>query len=171
MRGMKLIEFDMQDEAMRTAMLPLYQTYEAEISEEDVLDEHQFYPMDSLEELLEHFEEYFEGKTTFICVIDGKYRGFVTFHVDSKKTPGYGRGYKGWGHLSEIYTDKQSRRLGLGRAMVKKAEEELMKLGVKDIYLMNLLTGNEAFWKSLGYTYTGKKVPEEDGLIFENRHN
>jgi len=53
---MKFIELDMQDEAMLMALLPLYQTYEAEISEEEP-DE--FYPADSFDELFEHFKEYF----------------------------------------------------------------------------------------------------------------
>jgi len=161
---MELIKFDMQDETMRMTLLPIYQVYEAEISEEE-LDE--FYPENSLEELLEHFKEYFEGKTTYICVIDGMYKGFITFHLDCEQTPGYAEGYEGWGHMSEIYTDKQSRGLGLGKAMVKKAEDELNKLNIIGIHLMNLLPENKGFWKSLGYIDTGKVEPEEGGQIFE----
>ena len=163
---MKLIKFDMQDETMRMALLPMYQVYEAEISEdEDALNE--FYPKNSPEELLEHFEGYFGGKTTYICVIDGMYKGFVTFHLDCEETPGYADGYRGWGHMSEIYTAKQSRGLGLGKVMVKKAEEELGKLDIIGIHLMNLLTESKGFWKSLGYTDTGKVEPKEGGQIFE----
>jgi len=161
---MVFIKFDMQDETMMRKLLPIYQIYEAEISE-DELDE--FYPKDSFSELFEHFIEYFEGKTTYICVVDGEYKGFVTFHLDCEETRGYADGYEGWGHLSEIYTNKQSRRLGLGKAMVKKAEEELKKLNIKGIHLMNLLPENICFWKSLGYIDTGKIEPEEGGQIFE----
>jgi len=163
---MKFIKFDMQDETMQMTLLPIYQTYEAEISEEeDELDE--FYPKDSFDELLGHFKEYFGEKTTYICVIDGKYKGFVTFHLDCKEIPAYVDGYEGWGHMSEIYTDKKARGLGLGKAMVKKAEEELKKLGIKGIHLMNLLPENKGFWKSLDYIDTGKIEPKEGGQIFE----
>jgi len=162
--GMELIRFTMQDETMIMALLPLYQVYEAEISE-DELDE--FYPADSFDELLEHFKEYFEGKTTYVCVVDGDYKGFVTFHLDCEETPGYADGYDGWGHLSEIYTTRELRGNGLGRAMVKKAEEELGKLDIKGIHLMNLLPANGAFWESLGYIDTGKIEPEEGGRIYQ----
>jgi len=161
---MELIRFDMQNETMAMALLPLYQTYEAEISE-DELDE--FYPEDCFNDLFEYFQEYFEGKTTYICVIDGEYRGFVAFHIDTDEMPGYADGYRGWGHLAEIYMDKKSRGLGLGKILVKKAEEELIKLGVRDIHLMNILPSNCDFWKAVGYTDTGKIVPEEDGRVFE----
>jgi len=161
---MELIKFDMQNETMAMALLPLYQAYEAEISE-DELDE--FYPEDTFDDLVEYFQEYFEGLTTFISVIDGEYRGFVAFHLDTDEMPGYADGYRGWGHLSEIYMDKKSRGLGLGKMLVDKAEEELKKLGVAAIYLMNLLPSNSGFWTASGYTDTGKIVPEEDGRIFE----
>jgi len=160
---MELIEFNMQDETMLMTLLPLYQIYEAEISEEE-LDE--FYPADSFDELFEHFKEYFKGKTTYICIADGKYKGFVTFHLDCEEMPGYASGYKGWGHISEICTEKHFRGLGLGKAMVKKAEEELKKLDIKGIYLMNMLQENSSFWGSLGYIDTGIIVPEEGGRIF-----
>ncbi|MCL2169261.1 MAG: GNAT family N-acetyltransferase [Defluviitaleaceae bacterium] len=161
---MEFIKFDMQDETMKMMLLPVYQVYEAEISEDELTE---FYPEDSFEKLLEHFEYYFGAKTTFVCVMDGAYKGFVTFHLDCDQTPGYAKGYEGWGHLSEIYTDKQSRGLGLGKALVKLAEDELKKLDIKGIHLMNLLPENEGFWKSLGYIDTGKYEPEEGGLIFE----
>jgi len=161
---MELVNFNMQDENMLMTLLPLYQTYEAEISEEEP---NEFYPADSFDELFKHFKGYFGGKTTYICVVDGEYKGFVTFHLDCEETPGYVDGYKGWGHLSEIYIDKHSRGIGLGKIMVKKAEDELKKLDVKGIHLMNLLLENGAFWKSLGYTDTGKIEPNEGGQIYE----
>jgi len=163
---MELIEFNMLDETMMMALLPVYQVYEAEISEEEITE---FYPMDSYEDLLEHFKDYFDGKTTYVCVIDNKYRGFVTFHLDCEDMPGYADGYNGWGHLSEIYTDKQSRGLGLGKALVKKAEEELCKLDIKGIYLMNILPKTRSFWVAMGYSDTGIFIPEEDGWVFEKR--
>ena len=144
--------------------IPIYQAYEAEISE-DELDE--FYPSDSYDELIEYFKEYFEEKITYIYIMDSVYKGFVTFHLDCEETPGYADGYEGWGHLSEIYTVKQSRGFGLGKTMVKKAEEELNTLDIKGIYLMNVLPQNGAFWELLGYTDTGKIVPEEGGRIYE----
>ncbi|MCL2855204.1 MAG: GNAT family N-acetyltransferase [Defluviitaleaceae bacterium] len=163
---MEFIKLDMQDEVMIMTLLPLYQIYEAEISEEE-LDE--FYPANSFDELFRHFKGYFNGKVTYICATNGKYSGFITFHLDCMETPGYADGYKGWGHISEIYMDKQSRRLGMGKTMVKKAEEELVKLGIKGIHLMNLLPQNGGFWKSLGYIDTGKVEPKEGGQIFEKQ--
>jgi len=161
---MEFIKLDMQDKAMLMALLPLYQNYEAEISEEELED---IFPADAFDENFEYFKEYFEGKTTYICVIDGEYKGFVSFHLVCEDMPGYADGYEGWGHMAEIYTDKQSRGLGLGKKMVKKAEEELRKFDIKGIYLMNMLPANGGFWKSYGYTDTGKIVPEEGGWIYE----
>jgi len=160
---MRFIEFDMQDEAMLMALLPLYQTYEAEISEEALED---IFPPDEFEENFAYFKKYFAGKTTYICVIDSEYKGFVTFHLDCEEVPGYVDGYKGWGHMSEIYVDKQLRKHGLGKVMVSKAEEVLKKLDIKGIYL-NDIVGNPSFWKSLDYVDTGIIEPNEGGRIYE----
>jgi len=164
---MEFIEFNMQDEAMMIALLPLYQTYEAEISKEEIED---IFPADEYDKNFEYFKEYFEGKTTFICVKDGKYKGFVTFHVDCEEVPGHADGYKGWGHMSEIYVDKHLRKHGLGKLMVNKAEEELRKLNIKGIYL-NDIVGNPSFWKSLNYTDTGIIEPNEGGRIYAKEVN
>jgi len=166
MHEIELIKFDIDNDTMLMALLPLYQVYEAEISDEEV-DE--FYPANSFAELVVHFKEYFGGKTTYVCTLDGEYRGFVTFHLDCNETPGYADGYTGWGHLSEIYTHKQSRGIGLGKILVKKAEEELRKLDVIGIHLMNLLPANSGFWLGLGYLDTGKTEPIEGGQIYEKR--
>ena len=160
---MEFIEFDMQDETMLMALLPLYQTYEAEISKEELED---IFPTDAFDENFEHFKGYFKGKTTYICVIDGAYKGFVTFHLDCEGIPGHVDGYKGWGHMSEIYADKQLRRHGLGKVMVNKAEEELKKHDIKGIYLNDIIS-NPFFWKSLNYIDTGKIEPNEGGRIYE----
>ena len=161
---MPLIKFNIQDEEMQLKMLPLYQVYESEISE-DELDE--FYPCDSYEELYAYFIKYFTNKTTYIYEENDKYKGFVTYHVDCDEVPGYADGYDGWGTISEMYTEKQFRGLGLGKIMIEHAENELTAQGVNRIYLMNCLPENAGFWTALGYIDTGKIVPEEDGLIFE----
>ena len=163
MDNIKFVELDMQDEAMMTALLPMYQVYEAEISDEEVED---IFPADAFDENFEYFKEYFEGKTTYICVIDGAYKGFVSFHLDCEEMPGYAEGYEGWGHLSEIYADKQIRGHGLGKAMVSKAEEELKKHKIKGIYLTDI-ANNGSFWKVLNYADTGKIEPNEGGRIYE----
>jgi len=160
---MELIEFDMKDETMLMALLPLYQTYEAEISKEELED---IFPPDEFDKNFEYFKEYFEGKATYICVMDGEYKGFVTFHLDCKERPGHAEGYEGWGHMSEIYVDKQLRKHGLGKAMIKKAEEQLKKLDIKGIYLTDVV-GNPLFWKSLNYIDTGIIEPNEGGRIYE----
>ena len=161
---MEFIELNLQDEAMQMALLPIYQNYEAEISEEKLED---IFPPDEFEENFEYFMEYFgRGITTYICMTNDEIVGFISFHVDCEDVPGYAAGYEGWGHIAEIYTCKQSRGLGLGKAMVKMAEEELRKLDIKSIYLTDF-SGNPAFWKSLGYVDTGKIEPEEGGRIYE----
>jgi len=159
----KFVELDMGDEDMMMELLPLYQRYEAEISREEP---DLFYPAYSFDELFEHFKRYFGGKTTFICVMDGGYKGFVTFHPDCGEVRGYADGYEGWGHMSEIYADKQLRGIGLGKAMVSKAEEELKKHNIKGIYLTDIV-GNGFFWKSMDYIDTGKIEPNEGGRIYE----
>ena len=163
MHDMEFIELDMRDEAMMNALLPLYQIYEAEISKEELED---IFPPDAFDENFEYFKEYFEGKTTYICSINGEYKGFVSFHLVSEKMPGYADGYEGWGHMSEIYADKQLRRHGLGKVMVNKAEEELKKHGIKGIYLTDI-ADNSHFWKALNYIDTGKIEPDEGGRIYE----
>ena len=164
---MELIKFDLENETMAMALLPLYQAYEAEISEDDLDDFGEFYPEDSFDDLYEVFQGYLEGKTTYICVIDGEYRGFVAFHVDTDEIPGFADGYRGWGHLSDLYTCKQSRGLGMGKMLVGKADEELKKLGITAIHTMNMLPANFGFWMAVGYTDTGKIEPEEGGWIVE----
>ena len=164
---MELIKFDMQNETMAMALLPLYQAYEAEISGDELDDFDEFYPYDSFDELYEVFHGYLDGKMVYICVIDGEYRGFVAFHVDTDEIPGFADGYRGWGHLSDLYMCKQSRGRGLGKMLVDKAEEGLKKLGVKAIHTMNMLPANIGFWKAVGYTDTGKIEPEEGGQIVE----
>ncbi|MCL2527141.1 MAG: GNAT family N-acetyltransferase [Defluviitaleaceae bacterium] len=159
---MEFILFDMQDQAMLMSMLPLYQTYEAEISNEALED---IFPPSAFDENFAYFRGYFEGKTTFICVIDEGYKGFVTFHADTKERPGHVDGYEGWGHMSEIYVAKQHRKHGLGKVMVAKAEEELNKLDIKGIYL-NDIVGNPHFWKSLNYIDTGIVEPNEGGRVY-----
>ena len=160
---MEFIELDMQDETMLAALLPLYQTYEAEISKAELED---IFPADELEANFAYFKEYFEGKTTYMCVINSEYKGFVSFHPVCEEMPGYADGYEGWGHLSEIYTDKQLRRHGLGKVMVDKAEEELKKHDIKGIYLTDI-AANDFFWKSLNYIDTGRIEPNEGGRIYE----
>lgn len=160
---MEFIELDMQNETMLMALLPLYQVYEAEISKEKLED---IFPTDALDENFKYFKDYFEGKTTYICVIDGEYRGFVSFHLVCEEMPGYADGYEGWAHMSEVYADKQLRRRGLGKVMVNKAEKELSKHDIKGIYLTDI-ANNGFFWKSLNYIDTGKIEPNEGGRIYE----
>ena len=161
---MEFIELNLEDEAVMMALLPLYQNYEAEISDEPLED---IFPPDEFEENYEYFVEYFgRGYTTLICMIDAEIKGFVCFHKVSEAAPGYADGYEGWGHMAEIYAVKQSRGLGLGKTIAKKAEEELCKLGAKSVYLTDI-SGNDAFWKSLGYIDTGRTEPEEGGRIYE----
>ena len=160
---MEFIKLNMQDETMLMALLPLYQIYEAEISEEELGD---IFPSDEFDENFEYFKEYFKGKTTYICVIDGVYKGFVSFHLDCEEMPGYADGYQGWGHMSEIYVDKQLRKHGLGKMMVSKAEEELKKHDIKGIYLTDI-ANNGHFWGLLNYIDTGKIEPNEGGRIYE----
>ena len=163
MHEMEFIEFHMQDRNMLMALLPLYQIYEAEISQEELED---IFPADEFDKNFEYFKEYFEGKTTYICVIGGEYKGFVSFHPVCEEMPGYADGYEGWGHMSEIYVDKQLRGHGLGKVMVNKAEEELEKHNIKGIYLTDI-ANNGSFWQSLNYIDTGKIEPKEGGHIYE----
>ena len=159
---MEFIKLNMQDETVLMTLLPLYQTYEGEISKEKTED---IFPPDKFDENFVYFKKYFEGKTTYICVINDEYRGFVTFHLDCEEVPGYVSGYEGWGHMSEIYVDKQLRKQGLGKTMINKAEEELKKLDIKGIYL-NDIAGNSGFWRHLGYIDTGIIEPNEGGRIY-----
>ncbi|MCL2407113.1 MAG: GNAT family N-acetyltransferase [Defluviitaleaceae bacterium] len=161
---MDLIKLDLQNDIMIKALLPLYQTYEAEISEEELLE---LFPPDTpLNDMLAEMHGYFEGKPVYICVVDGAYKGFVSYHMDTKDTPGFADGYEGWGHLSDIFIDKDSRKQGMGKMLVEKAEEGLGKLGIKGIYLTDIV-GNDKFWVSLGYVDTGKIEPDEGGRIYE----
>jgi len=161
---MEFVKLDIQDKDMLMNLFPLYQNYEAEISKEELED---IFPPNEHEANFAYFKEYFgQGYTTYICVINGEFRGFVCFHAVSDATPGYADGYEGWGHLAEIYTDKQMRRLGLGKVMIEMAERELGKLGIKGIYLMDICD-NYSFWKHMGYIDTGKIEPKEEGRIYE----
>lgn len=162
--NMQFTKLNLQDETMLMALLPFYQAYEAEISNEVLED---IFPPNEVDENFRYFKDYFgRGYITYICTIDDEFRGFICFHKVGKNASGYADGYDGWGHMAEIYVDKQSRELGLGKIMVKKAEEELEKLGTKNIYLTDI-ADNNAFWISLGYINTGKIEPKEGGKIYE----
>jgi len=161
---MKFVELNLRYEAMTTALLPLYQSYEAEISEEDV---EEIFPASEFEENFEYFMGYFgRGITTHLCIVDDELVGFVSFHKVCEKIPSYADGYEGWGHIAEIYTSEKARGLGLGKAMITKAEEELKKLGVNAIHLTDI-ADNGDFWKSLGFKDSGKIEPNEGGRIYE----
>jgi len=161
---MNFVTLDLQNEKMLMTLLPVYQTYEAEISKEILTD---IFPPDRFEENYAYFLDYFsEGYTTYIYETDGAYQGFVCCHLDCEYTPGYAEGYHGWGHIAEIYVYKKSRKTGLGKILVKKAEDELKKLGITKIYLTDI-SDNGGFWESQGYTNTGKIEPNEGGKIFE----
>lgn len=160
---MEFITLNLQDKNMMDALLPLYQAYEAEISEEEIED---IFPPEEFEENYKYFESYFYGCITYIPVINGEFKGFVSFHVDTEDMRGYAEGYDGWGHMAEIYTIKEVRGSGLGKIMAKMAEEELKKLGVKGIYLTDI-SGKGGFWESVGYKDSGKIEPNEGGKIYE----
>lgn len=161
---MEYIKLDLKNNEIMHKLYPLYINYETEISK--ALVEEIFDPKKEEENYM-YFKSYFSrGITTYICVIKGDFKGFISFHVDSKEIPGYADGYHGNGHLAEIYVKKDMRGLGLGKQMVKKAEEELLKLSMKKVYLTDL-SGNDRFWKSMNYIDTGKIEIKEGGRIYE----
>ena len=157
---------------MMNRLLPIYQKYESEISQENIID---IFPPDEFEENFEYFTEYFSWGITLIMEVDKKYAGFVSYHLVSDCEPGYSSLYLNknpkWGHIKEIYVEKDLRYQQLGKKMVEKAEKELQNLNACGAYLVDV-SSYPKFWNSMGYVDTGKIVKEEgNAKIFEKLFN
>lgn len=160
---LKFIELDLNDQEMMDKLYPVYQRYEMEISSST---KEEIFPEKLAKENVKYFKAYFgRGIKTYLCIINETITGFVSYHIDSEQVPGYAQGYHGWGHLAEIYLEKEYRSRGIGRQMVKIVEEELKRLNIYQLYLTDL-SHNITFWKSLDYIDTGKIEPNEGGKIF-----
>lgn len=84
--------------------------------------------------------------------------GFVLWNKDIKD--GLFSNLPGFGTILEIGVSRSYQKNGLGSKMVKYAEEEMRKTGLKSLYVCAYGPAEE-FWKKCGY--------KDDGKIAENR--
>jgi GNAT superfamily N-acetyltransferase len=62
----------------------------------------------------------------------------------------------GWMFVNWLWVSDEQRRRGLGRALMKKAETEARKRGVRNAYLYTFSFQAPAFYKKLGYKEFGR---------------
>lgn len=76
--------------------------------------------------------------------------GFSEFQIDAEESDWCKR--PGWGCIREFCVAKEYRGKGIGTALALDSENQLVQMGVKDIYL----TSDTAvgFWEKCGYTDT-----------------
>jgi GNAT superfamily N-acetyltransferase len=64
--------------------------------------------------------------------------------------------YWGWLFIEQLWVLQTLRHKGLGQSLIKKAESEARKRGVKSIYLHTFSFQAPGFYKKLGYRQFGK---------------
>ncbi len=62
-----------------------------------------------------------------------------------------GKEYSGWFYLTDLFVEKEFRDQGLGSNLLKKIEERIKKLGVKNIWLWTSGSSSLRFYKRHGY--------------------
>lgn len=64
--------------------------------------------------------------------------------------------WKGWCHVDILWIDKKYRGKGRGTALIRKAEAEVRKRGVTNIFLDSFSFQAPGFYKKLGYREFGR---------------
>lgn len=158
-----LIKLNLEDNRMMEKLYTLYLEYEAEISNASI---NEIFDQTKPIENYQYFQTYFSrGINTYILCEENSYVGFVSGHIDSSANEGYAKGYHGYGHLAEIYIDKEYRGKSYGKKLVLMIESLFIKTGIHQVYLCDIV-GNHDFWLRLGYVDTKVDEPTEGGRIF-----
>lgn len=95
---------------------------------------------------------------------DGEITGFIIYQTDRADNEWCFR--EGDGDLRELFVSPLHRKHGVGRALVGYAEKELIKSGVKTIFVLPI-EESEAFFIHCGYLDQGDYCAELDNKVFE----
>jgi GNAT superfamily N-acetyltransferase len=105
------------------------------------------------------------GSATFVAELDGEVVGFASM--------GAARDEDGVGELYAIYAHPSCWGRGVGRALIKRAEQSLRAAGFREALLW-VLEGNERaerFYRAAGWTHDGSKEDEFQGAaVVERRY-
>jgi ribosomal protein S18 acetylase RimI-like enzyme len=64
--------------------------------------------------------------------------------------------YWGWLFIEQLWVSEDLRRKGLGKSLLKKAESEARKRGVRNVYLHTYSFQAPGFYRKLGYRQFGR---------------
>jgi GNAT superfamily N-acetyltransferase len=105
------------------------------------------------------------GHANFVAELDGEVVGFASM--------GAARDEDGVGELYAIYAHPSCWGRGVGRALIKRAEQSLRAAGFREALLW-VLEGNERaerFYRAAGWTHDGSKEDEFQGAaVVERRY-
>lgn|SRR5690554_6332609 len=163
---MKIVNLDLNNTKQLNKLMPLYFNYESELTK---LKIEEIFDQEKPEENELYFINYFSrGINTLLLIDEDDILGFISYNIDSDDVPGYANGYKGFGHIAEIYIDNIYRNKGYAKKLVQSVELIFEKSKINDMYLVDI-NQNENLWKSLNYINTGIIEPEENGIIFTKK--
>lgn len=100
-----------------------------------------------------------------LCYDNNKLIGFLYGKVDHPEHKGFIK--VGYGYIMEFFVLPEYRRNGYGKEMYLHLENLFKQDGVKQMYLTSDPITGKPFWKSLGFTNTGEKSPENNMEIYE----
>ncbi len=100
---------------------------------------------------------------TAVAQENGALCGFVIFQIDDVINDWCFK--EGCGDVRELYVVPARRNAGTGRKLLTFAEEELIKEGAGEIYLLPD-EACEGFFTACGYSDCGEYCPEADSKVF-----
>lgn len=92
-----------------------------------------------------------------IALEEGELIAFSLYQIDNPNSDWNHR--PGWGFVREFCVAKEHRGKGVGKALAKHTEEQLLGMGAEKLYLTTHSASE--FWSACGFTDTGE--PESNG--------
>ena len=84
----------------------------------------------TVKEKIPRAQKYLQNKDTYyVAIFDNKVIGILDFEISSNEQ------FSNYGHLISLYVLKEFQNLGVGKLLFKKAIEELINMGINDMYL------------------------------------
>lgn len=98
-----------------------------------------------------------------VCEVDGAVIGFVIFQIDDILNDWNFK--EGFGDVRELYVAPAFRRRGFGTALLRFAENALVKSGATEVYTLPV-EECESFFADRGYTDSGEYCAYADNKVF-----
>ena len=100
-----------------------------------------------------------------VALKNDKIIGFIIYQIDSEKSDWNER--SGHGFIREFYVNNQHRKQGVGTKLIQSAENNLKKMGAKNIYLTSSSEYYvEDFYYGKGYKNEQKTSPKNHNTYF-----